>query len=176
MTRWLTEINDLQKCAHQQHPQVGRNPGREAGCSIEDGGGAPKRCTVYGAEPRNEPGAVPYDATRTSRPIGSAIQQRVQVVFDCNPTPMWVFDLDTHRFLAVNAAAVAEYGYPPEKFLTLTIRDIYEEADRARFDDALAGDAQDLYLGLWLHRRQNGTSLHVEIRSNDLRSKTAAHA
>jgi DNA-binding NtrC family response regulator len=29
---------------------------------------------------------------------------------------MWVFDLDTHRFLAVNAAAVAEYGYPPEKF------------------------------------------------------------
>ena len=32
-------------------------------------------------------------------------------------TPMWVFDLDTHRFLAVNAAAVAEYGYPPEKFL-----------------------------------------------------------
>ena len=48
------------------------------------------------------------------------------MVFDRNPTPMWVFDLDTHRFLAFNAAAVAEYGYPPEEFLTLSIRDVYE--------------------------------------------------
>src|SRR5687767_10941176 len=29
-----------------------------------------------------------------------------RLVFERNPTPMWVFDLDTHRFLAVNAAAV----------------------------------------------------------------------
>lgn len=108
---------------------------------------------------------TPHDALPQSSP---PFNDGYRVVFDRNPTPMWVFDLDTHRFLAVNAAAVAEYGYPPEKFLTLTIRDVYEEADRARFDDALAGDAQDLYTGLWLHRRQNGTSLQVEIRSNDL--------
>ncbi len=113
---------------------------------------------------------VPCLMTPRELPVqsGPPSNDGYQGVFDCNPTPMWVFDLDTHRFLAVNAAAVAEYGYPPEKFLTLTIRDIYEEADRARFDDALAGDAQDLYSGLWVHRRQNGTSLQVEIRSNDL--------
>jgi two-component system, cell cycle sensor histidine kinase and response regulator CckA len=91
-----------------------------------------------------------------------------RVVFQRNPTPMWVFDLDTHRFLAVNAAAVAEYGYPPEKFLTLTIRDVYGETDLARFDDGLARDAQELYTGLWIHRRRDGTSLQVEICSNDL--------
>ncbi len=97
-----------------------------------------------------------------------AFDDGYRVVFDRNPTPMWVFDLDTHRFLAVNAAAVTEYGYPPEKFLTLTIRDIYGEPDLARFDHGLARDAQELYTGLWVHRRRDGTSLEVEIRSNDL--------
>ena len=91
-----------------------------------------------------------------------------RAVFERNPTPMWVFDLDTHRFLAVNAAAVDEYGYPPEGFLTLTIRDVYGEVDLARFDQGLASDAQALYTGTWVHRRRDGTSLHVEIRSNDL--------
>jgi PAS domain-containing protein len=81
---------------------------------------------------------------------------------------MWVFDLDTHRFLAVNGAAVVECGYPPEKFLTLTIRDVYGESDLARFDHGLASDAQELDAGLWSHRRGDGTSLQVEIRSNDL--------
>ena len=101
-------------------------------------------------------------------PTARSLDDGYQVVFDRNPTPMWVFDLDTHRFLAVNAAAVAEYGYPPEKFLTLTIRDVYGETDLARFDHGLASDAQELYAGLWSHRRGDGTSLQVEICSNDL--------
>jgi PAS domain S-box-containing protein len=90
-----------------------------------------------------------------------------QSVFDRNPTPMWLYDIDTHRFLAVNAAAVAEYGYPPDVFLALTLRDVYGEADLARFD-GLTGDAQDLYTGDWVHRRRDGTSFYVEIRSSDL--------
>jgi PAS domain S-box-containing protein len=91
-----------------------------------------------------------------------------RTVFERNPTPMWVFDLDTHRFLAVNAATVAEYGYPPDHFLTLTIREVYGEADLERFDRGLASGAQELFTGLWSHRRRDGTSLQVEIRSNDL--------
>jgi PAS domain S-box-containing protein len=90
-----------------------------------------------------------------------------RLVFERNPTPMWVFELETHRFLAVNAAAVAEYGYPPETFLTLTIRDVYGEPDRARFD-GLARDAEELYSGHWVHRRHDGTLLQVEILSSDL--------
>ena len=101
-------------------------------------------------------------------PPARSVDDGYQVVFERNPTPMWVFDLDTHLFLAVNAAAVAEYGYPPEKFLTLTIRDVYGESDLARFDHGLASDAQELYAGLWSHRRGDGTSLQVEICSNDL--------
>ncbi len=64
--------------------------------------------------------------------VGHAVwpmEDGYRVVFERNPTPMWVFDRDTHRILAVNDAAVAEYGHPPETFLTLTIRDVYGEAD-----------------------------------------------
>jgi hypothetical protein len=35
------------------------------------------------------------------------------------------YDIDTHSFLAVNTAAVTEYGYPPAVFLALTRRDAY---------------------------------------------------
>jgi PAS domain S-box-containing protein len=108
--------------------------------------------------------AAPDPLTQTVAPLDNGYR----VVFERNPTPMWVFDLDTHHFLAVNAAAVAEYGYPPETFLTLTIRDVYGEADLERFDQGLASGAQELYTGLWAHRRHDGTSLQAEIRSNDL--------
>ena len=66
--------------------------------------------TTLVAPPTSEPGSL----TQTIRPFDDGYR----VVFDRNPTPMWVFDLETHQFLAVNAAAVAEYGYPPENFLT----------------------------------------------------------
>jgi two-component system cell cycle sensor histidine kinase/response regulator CckA len=109
--------------------------------------------------------SVPAAADRSALALPG--DDSYQVVFDRNPTPMWLYDIDTHRFLAVNAAAVAEYGYPPDMFLALTLRDVYGEADLARFD-GLTGDAQDLYTGDWVHRRRDGTSFYVEIRSSDL--------
>jgi two-component system cell cycle sensor histidine kinase/response regulator CckA len=127
---------------------------------------AAKRCTlnaVFMAFP--PPQASTPDLLA---PAAASFDDGYRVVFERNPTPMWVLDLDTHRFLAVNTAAVEEYGYPPEKFLTLTIRDVYGEADLARFDHGLASGAQELYSGLWSHRRRDGSSLSVEICSNDL--------
>jgi hypothetical protein len=31
-------------------------------------------------------------------------------LFDTNPQPMWVYDLENLRFLAVNDTAIADYG------------------------------------------------------------------
>jgi PAS domain-containing protein len=57
------------------------------------------------------PQTAPDLFTEDVRPFADGYR----AVFGRNPTPLWVFDLETHRFLAVNAAAVAECGYPPEK-------------------------------------------------------------
>jgi two-component system, cell cycle sensor histidine kinase and response regulator CckA len=135
-------------------------------CSIKYSDGHPSSDTLDVGESRMD--SMPALVPALNPPTAQSLGDGYQVVFDRNPTPMWVFDLDTYRFLAVNAAAVAEYGYPPEKFLTLTIRDVYGESDLERFDHGQASDAQELYSGLWSHRRHDGTSLQVEVRSNDL--------
>ena len=48
----------------------------------------------------------------------------VASLFDRNPLPMWIYDLQSLAFLAVNDAAVERYGYSREDFLAMTIADI----------------------------------------------------
>src|SRR5262249_40493767 len=40
-----------------------------------------------------------------------------RLLFDSNPVPMWLYDPDSLRFVGVNAAAIAHYGYDRECFL-----------------------------------------------------------
>jgi two-component system, cell cycle sensor histidine kinase and response regulator CckA len=47
-----------------------------------------------------------------------------QLLFEGNPNPMWVLDERCGRFLEVNAAAVATYGYTRAEFLEMTIDEI----------------------------------------------------
>lgn len=47
-----------------------------------------------------------------------------RLLFNSHPQPMWVYDLETLNFLAVNDAAVAHYGYTRDEFLRMSIMDI----------------------------------------------------
>ena len=47
-----------------------------------------------------------------------------QTIFESSPYPMWVYDLDTMMFLAVDNAAVEHYGYTREEFLSMNIKEI----------------------------------------------------
>jgi diguanylate cyclase (GGDEF)-like protein/PAS domain S-box-containing protein len=51
-------------------------------------------------------------------------------LFQSNPAPMWVYDLETLRFLEVNEAALQTYGWSRENFLGMTILDIRPAEDR----------------------------------------------
>ena len=96
-------------------------------------------------------------------------EQEYRLVFDANPQPMWVYDLETLRFLAVNDAAVAVYGYTREEFLGKTIADIRRPEDVARMAASVqkprSGAKSD---GPWQHLRHNGTGFWVEITATDL--------
>src|SRR5690242_13612104 len=50
-------------------------------------------------------------------------------LFESTPYPMWVFDLESHRVLAVNGAAIRHYGYSREEFLALRIEDLRPAED-----------------------------------------------
>jgi PAS domain S-box-containing protein len=60
------------------------------------------------------------------------------LLFEANPQAMWVYDLTTLRFLAVNDAAVRHYGYSRAEFLDMTIKDIRPPEDVKLLEDYLA--------------------------------------
>ncbi|GAB4456908.1 MAG: hypothetical protein Kow0070_07890 [Anaerolineales bacterium] len=92
-----------------------------------------------------------------------------ELLFQSNPLPMWVCDLETLRFLAVNDAAVEQYGYSREEFLSMRITDICPEEDVSRLLEDLKQERPILqHSGGWRHCRKDGSVIDVEIHSHTL--------
>jgi len=94
-------------------------------------------------------------------------EQRYRLLFEANPHPMWVYEIATLRFLAVNQAAIKHYGYSLNEFLQLTIKDIRPPEDHQRLFDSLAGTGGTLH-GTWRHRKKDGATIDVEINAHPL--------
>jgi PAS domain S-box-containing protein len=90
-----------------------------------------------------------------------------RLLFDQNPLPMWVYDIETLGFLTVNEAAISRYGYSREEFLGMTILDIRPETDVDRLSTRLTEMEYSPSTGTeWVHRRKDGSLLNVLISSN----------
>src|ERR1044072_9321657 len=57
-------------------------------------------------------------------------QSDYSLLFQASPQTMCVFDVETLPSLALNAAAVARYGYSREESLTTTVEDIRPQRTR----------------------------------------------
>jgi PAS domain S-box-containing protein len=87
-------------------------------------------------------------------------------LFMKNPNPMWVYDINTLSFLAVNEAAIREYGYTEKEFLARTIRDIRPAEDIPKLEQAIMNIPRGIYTsGTWRHVRKSGEMIWVEITS-----------
>jgi PAS domain S-box-containing protein len=64
--------------------------------------------------------------------------ESAQREFENSASPMRIFDIETLRYLAVNAAAVKFYGYTREEFLKLTVRDTRHPEDRGELESTVA--------------------------------------
>jgi len=85
-------------------------------------------------------------------------------LFMSNPNPMWVYDLETLRFLAVNNSAIVKYGYSREEFLALTIAEIRPAEDRAALEKGVATVTEGRgESGVWRHCLKSGQVIHVDI-------------
>jgi two-component system cell cycle sensor histidine kinase/response regulator CckA len=93
-------------------------------------------------------------------------ETRYRNLFESIPLPMWVFDLETLKFLAVNEAAVRHYGYTRGEFATMTLADI-RPADEAHSPrDSVPETADEKQASR--HRRKDGSAITVEIKAHDL--------
>ena len=97
----------------------------------------------------------------------AASESRYRMLFESNPHPMWVYDLETLQFLAVNGAAVDHYGYSQDEFVRMTIKDIRPAEDiLALMTNRLESNQELQDSGTWRHRKKDGTLIDVEITSH----------
>jgi PAS domain S-box-containing protein/putative nucleotidyltransferase with HDIG domain len=97
----------------------------------------------------------------------AASASRYRMLFKSNPHPMWIYDLETLRFLAVNDAAVEHYRYSQDEFLSMTIQEIRPAEDMPALIANLAESQQDLHNAtVWRHYKKDGTLIDVEITSH----------
>ncbi len=90
-------------------------------------------------------------------------------LFEHNPLPMWIYDLDSLKFLAVNNAAIEKYGYSKEEFLSLTIKDIRPEEELPALMKNITESKDELQKSKpWKHRLKDGRIIYTEISSHSL--------
>ncbi|MFB8794796.1 MAG: PAS domain S-box protein [Microcoleus sp.] len=98
-----------------------------------------------------------------------ASEERYRLLFKNNPHPMWVYDLDTLQFIAVNQAAVEHYGYTRDEFLNMTVGEIRAPEKFPRFlENRSQVDAEIDLTSVCQHQKKNGTIIDVEINSYEL--------
>lgn len=98
-------------------------------------------------------------------------EARYRELFDANPQVMWVFEIETLRFLAVNDATVARYGYRRDEFLAMTIEQIHVEEDLPELLEYVSS-LSSVFPGpsehrqrIWRHRLENGDVILVESQA-----------
>jgi PAS domain S-box-containing protein len=98
-----------------------------------------------------------------------ASEEWYRLLFDANPLPMWVYDIETLSFVAVNDAAIKHYGYSRSEFLGMRITDIRPDAEVPKvLMAARAPDSPEFDGGVWQHRTKDGRIISVEVVTHAL--------
>ncbi len=90
-------------------------------------------------------------------------------LFEQNPQPMYIFDVETFDFLEVNEAMVKHYGYTRDEFMRMSIKDIRPPEDVSALiaDVENIDDAQNV-AGEWRHLKKDGSLIYVFINTHSV--------
>lgn len=117
--------------------------------------------------------ALNHDLQNHAREL-SISERRYSELFHLSPLPMWVFDLKTLMFLDVNLAAINQYGYNKEEFLSMNIGQIRppEERDKLGLISEVLKYKGEFYVNDSLkHQKKNGEIINVDIQSSSIEYK-----
>jgi len=93
----------------------------------------------------------------------------LRLLFEHNPLPTWIYEIDTLKFLRVNESAVHLYGYSQEEFERMTILGIRPESEREKtLDYVKKMDRNTEEHCIWLHQARDGKTFEVETISHEL--------
>ncbi len=100
-----------------------------------------------------------------------ASEQQYKLLFDAHPQPMWVYAQDESlRFLAVNQAMQALYGYSAQELLHMSVHDLWLPDQRTQLHHEIRAIARekrrDNIMGR--HLRKDGSEMDIEMSSRGI--------
>jgi PAS domain S-box-containing protein len=96
-------------------------------------------------------------------------EEKYRLLYEFNPIPMSIFNVETLEFLSVNDAFVKKYGYTKEEFLKMTILNIRPNSEKERLEQSVKTiDHGVTNAGVFIHKKRNGELIQVEIIRHDV--------
>ncbi len=113
--------------------------------------------------------AYSLERKRTESQIKES-EKKYRDLFHLSPSPMMVFDEQTHEFLDVNQATIIHYGYSLEEFLAMKVTEIYLEEDADNFIRLTRESYRkpNFLLSNVRHKKKDGGIICVDIQSNPI--------
>ena len=96
--------------------------------------------------------------TRANATLRSSAEQ-YRLLFEGNPNPMWISDAESQQLIAVNDAAISQYGFARGELLNMKVPDLRPESERRNSTPRS---------GLIHLQRKDGRIITVEISGYDL--------
>jgi PAS domain S-box-containing protein len=91
-------------------------------------------------------------------------------LFYKNANPVWIIDEETLRFVKVNQAAIAHYGYTEDEFLLMTANDIRLPSEAVKLKTYLSEKGSMGVIpidfnsaGIWKHLNKNGETIYADV-------------
>ncbi len=93
-----------------------------------------------------------------------------ELLFQSNPHPMWIYDLDTLSILTVNDSAIQKYGFTFHEFLSLSIKDVRPPQDVPELLNRINQfkESSAVIREVVRHRTKNGAIIDVEVMSHPI--------
>ena len=119
--------------------------------------------------------SIIYSSER--KKISSALaesEKKYSELFHLSPLPMYVFELESLKFLDMNEALIRHYGYTREELLGMDIKQIRPAEEIPALELALLNDSRDRRNDrpeVNTHRKKNGETIQVDIQSNFIQYK-----
>ena len=101
-------------------------------------------------------------------------EERYRLLFANSPQPMWLLDENSLRFIDVNDAAVAHYGFSRAEFLAMTLTDLHPVRDVPRLIKTIEETPSGRMSGEFQHRTRDGRTIDTVMWTERIKSGAGA--
>lgn len=99
-------------------------------------------------------------------------QKRYSNLFHLSPDPTWVYDVESNNFLDVNEAAIRQYGFTHDEFISMNIDQLEPKLEPVLEESPILSGSYDNEKArrkeIYRHQKKNGTVIFVENQTSEI--------